>query len=49
MLQSQRPVVGYFDEPIDAFNLVPQFEAVTEFEQEDDDQYGLSLDDTDHR
>lgn len=41
MLQPQLPIIGYFDEGIDAFNLVPQSYAVTEFEQEDNDEFGL--------
>lgn len=41
MLQPQLPIIGYFNEPIDAFNLVPQSYAVTEFEEEDNEEYGL--------
>lgn len=41
MLQPQLPVIAIFDEPINAFDLVPQSYAVTEFEQEDNPDYGL--------
>jgi len=41
MLQPQLPIIGFFDERIDAFELVPQSYAVTEFEQEDDVEHGL--------
>jgi len=41
MLQPQLPVIGFFEEEIDAFELVPQSYAVTEFEQEDNEELGL--------
>ncbi len=41
MLQPQLPVIGFFEEEIDAFELVPQSYAVTEFEQEDNQERGL--------
>ncbi|MGB5810257.1 MAG: GMC family oxidoreductase [Polyangiales bacterium] len=40
MLQPQLPIIGFFDEVIDAFDLIPQSYAVTEFE-EDNAEYGL--------
>lgn len=41
MLQPQLPIIGFFEEEIDAFELVPQSYAVTEFEQEDNEELGL--------
>lgn len=41
MLQPQLPIIAVFDEKLDAFDLVPQSYAVTEFEQEDNGDYGL--------
>lgn len=41
MLQPQLPAIGFFKEEINAFDLVPQSYAVTEFEQEDNQEYGL--------
>jgi choline dehydrogenase-like flavoprotein len=41
MLQPQLPVIALFEERIDAFDLVPQSYAVTEFEQEDNEDLGL--------
>lgn len=40
-LQPQLPVIGIFDERIAAFDGVPQSYAVTEFEQEDNAEFGL--------
>ncbi|MGB5416839.1 MAG: GMC family oxidoreductase N-terminal domain-containing protein [Polyangiales bacterium] len=41
MLQPQLPIIGIFDERIAAFDGIPQSYAVTEFEQEDNDEFGL--------
>ena len=41
MLQPQLPVIALFDEEIDAFDLIPQSYAVTEFERADDPKRGL--------
>ncbi len=41
MLQPQLPVIGFFKEEINGFDLVPQSYAVTEFEQEDNQDHGL--------
>ena len=41
MLQPQLPVIALFEERIDAFDLVPQSYAVTEFEREDNEDLGL--------
>ena len=41
MLQPQLPAIGIFKERIDGFDLVPQSYAVTEFEQEDNEEFGL--------
>lgn len=40
-LQPQLPIIAVFDEEINAFELIPQSYAVTEFEQEDNDEFGL--------
>lgn len=40
-LQPQLPVIGFFDERIAAFDGIPQAYAVTEFEEEDNSEYGL--------
>ena len=40
-LQPQLPVIGIFDERIAAFDGIPQSYAVTEFEQEDNPEFGL--------
>ena len=40
-LQPQLPVIAFFDERIAAFDGIPQSYAVTEFEQEDNEQLGL--------
>jgi len=40
-LQPQLPIIGIFDERIAAFDGVPQSYAVTEFEEEDNAEYGL--------
>jgi choline dehydrogenase-like flavoprotein len=40
-LQPQLPVIGIFDERIAAFDGVPQSFAVTEFEEEDNAEFGL--------
>ena len=41
MLQPQLPIIGIFDERIAAFDGIPQSYAVTAFEQEDNDEFGL--------
>ena len=41
MLQPQLPIIGIFDERISAFDGIPQSYAVTEFEQEDNVEFGL--------
>ncbi len=41
MLQPQLPIIGIFDERIAAFDGIPQSYAVTEFEQEDNVEFGL--------
>ena len=40
-LQPQLPVIAFYDEQIDAFDSIPQSYAVTEFEQEDNEELGL--------
>ena len=41
ILQPQLPIIGLFDERIAAFDGIPQAYAVTEFEQEDNAEFGL--------
>lgn len=41
MLQPQLPIIGLFDERIEAFDGIPQAYAVTEYEVEDHTEYGL--------
>jgi choline dehydrogenase-like flavoprotein len=41
MLQPQLPIIGMFDEPVKAFEGIPQAYAVTEHEQEDHPRHGL--------
>lgn len=40
-LQPQLPIIGLFDERIAAFDGVPQSYAITEFEEDDNAEYGL--------
>ncbi len=41
ILQPQLPIIGIFDERIAAFDGIPQAYAITEFEQEDNPDFGL--------
>ncbi len=41
LLQPQLPIIGVFDERVAAFDGVPQSYAVTEFEEEDNAEFGL--------
>ncbi len=41
MLQPQLPIIGIFEERIAAFDGIPQSYAVTEFEQDDNPEFGL--------
>lgn len=41
ILQPQLPIIGLFDERIDAFDGIPQAYAITEYEVEDHPDYGL--------
>jgi choline dehydrogenase-like flavoprotein len=41
MLQPQLPIIGIFDERIAAFDGIPQSYAVTEFEEDDNAEFGL--------
>jgi choline dehydrogenase-like flavoprotein len=41
ILQPQLPIIGLFDERIAAFDGIPQAYAITEFEEEDNPEFGL--------
>lgn len=41
MLQPQLPIIAFYEEQLNAIDLLPQSYAVTEFEQEDNPDFGL--------